>query len=253
MFSTELMQSHLKTEFLGCKIIYKTETNSTNLDAWNHIDDECNEGILFITDNQKNGRGRRQNKWVSIPNKSLTISFILHPKTELAKLGLLPLLMGVSIVHGIKSSASIQTGLKWPNDIMLEGKKIGGILIESKTNQNGLGVVVGVGLNINETIQDIPNFLEDQTTSLAIYHGISLSREQILSAVLNEFERLYAKQWDSIIPIWRKYCIHQDSEVTFHSDEGLHKGIFQGISSQGHAQIQISGKTKTFPAGMVML
>ena len=205
MFSTELLQSHLKTEFLGCKINYQIETNSTNIDAWNHIDNGCEEGTIFITDNQKNGRGRHQNKWVSTPDKSLTISFVLHPKTGLDKLGLLPILMGVSIVQGIKSSTSIQTGLKWPNDIMLNRKKMGGILIESRTTQNGLGVVVGVGLNINETTQDIPNFLKDQATSLAINSGGTYSREQILSKVLNEFEQLYAQQWDFIIPIWRRF------------------------------------------------
>ena len=80
MFSTELLDLHLKTEFLGCKINYQSETNSTNTDAWNHIDDGFKEGTIFITDNQKSGRGRRQNKWVSTPDKSLTISFILYPR-----------------------------------------------------------------------------------------------------------------------------------------------------------------------------
>ena len=253
MFSTELLQIHLKTDFLGCEINYQPKTNSTNIDAWNHLDNGCEEGTIFITDNQKNGRGRRQNKWVSTPDKSLTISFILHPKTGLDKLGLLPLLMGVSIVQGIKSSASIQTGLKWPNDIMLNGKKMGGILIESKTTQNGLGVVVGIGLNINETMQDIPNFLKDQATSLAIYSGATCSREQILSAILNKFERLYSEQWDSIIPIWREHCIHQNSKIAFHTERGLHQGIFQGISSFGYAKIQINGATQTFPSGLVIL
>jgi BirA family biotin operon repressor/biotin-[acetyl-CoA-carboxylase] ligase len=171
----------------------------------------------------------------------------------LEKLGLLPLLTGVSIVQSIKSSASIQTGLKWPNDIMLNGKKMGGILIESRTTQNKLGVVVGVGLNINETMHDIPNFLKDQTTSLAINSEASCNRELILSAVLNKFEKLYTQEWDSIIPIWRKHCIHKDSEVVFHTKNGLHKGIFQGISSNGHAEIKINGKTQTFPSGMITL
>ena len=253
MFSSELLQEHLKTNFLGCDIIYQSQTNSTNEDAWNHINDGYKEGTIFITDNQINGQGRHQNKWVSTLDKSLTISFILHPKIELDKLGLLPILMGVSIVQGIKLSVSIQTGLKWPNDIMLNGKKMGGILIESKMTQTGLRVVVGVGLNINETPQDIPIILKNKATSLAIYSGTSCSREQILSAVLNEFEWLYTQQWDSIIPIWREYCVHQDSKVTFHSEEGSHQGIFQGISSLGHAKIQIDGKTQTLPSGMVML
>ena len=97
MFSTELLDLHLKTEFLGSKINYQSETTSTNVDAWNHINDGCEEGTIFITDNQQKGRGRRQNKWDSTPDKSLTTSFILYPKIGLDKLGLLPILTGVSI------------------------------------------------------------------------------------------------------------------------------------------------------------
>ena len=253
MFSTELLDIHLNTEFLGSKINYLSETNSTNLDAWNHIDDGSEEGEIFITDNQKKGRGRRQNNWVSTQDKSLTVSFILYPKIGLDKLGLLPILTGVSIVHGIKSSTSIQTGLKWPNDIMLNEKKLGGILIESRKTQNGLGVVVGIGLNINETTQDIPNFLKDQAIALSIYSGTSYSRENILSEILNEFERLYVQQWDSMVHIWEEYCIHRESEVSFHTEGGLHQGVFQGISSFGQAEIQINGETQTFPSGIVIL
>jgi len=116
-----------------------------------------------------------------------------------------------------------------------------------------LGVVVGVGLNINETMQNIPNSLKDKATSLGIYSGASCSREHILSDVLNAFERLYLEQWATIIPMWREYCIHQGGEVTFHTENGRHQGVFQGISPYGHAKIQVNGKTETFPAGMVML
>ncbi len=161
--------------------------------------------------------------------------------------------MGISIVKGITAATAIQTGLKWPNDIMLNDKKMGGILIESKQTGNGLGVVVGVGLNINENAQDIPHTLRNNAISLTMFSRQTHSREQILSAILNEFETLYNNQMDSIIPLWTDHCIHQDREVSFHSEKGKQKGIFQGISSQGHAEIQINGKTQTFPSGMVVL
>ena len=168
-------------------------------------------------------------------------------------MGLLPLLTGISIVRGIESATAIQTGLKWPNDIMINEKKMGGILIESKQTRNGLGVVVGVGLNINENAQDISPTLRNNAISLAMFSKQTHSREQILSAILNEFETLYNNQMDSIIPLWTDYCIHQDREVSFHSEQGKQQGIFQGISSQGHAEIQINGETQTFPSGVVIL
>ena len=253
MFSTELLQDLLQTDFIGCDIIYKPQTISTNEDAWNYFQNGHLDGTLVITDDQQHGRGRRKNKWFSIKGKSLTFSFILYPEIELEKLGLLPLLCGVSIAQGIKLTTSIQIGLKWPNDIMLNRKKMGGILIESRSTQNGISIVIGMGLNINESITDLPEALCKQSTSLAIHSGKQYKIELILAAILNKFEQLYVQQWDTIIPIWRKYCIHENSEVTFHTENELHKGVFQGISSHGHAKIQINGKTQTFPAGMVML
>jgi len=253
MFSKELYQKNLCTTILGREFNYHPQTNSTNEDAWQCFIDGTPDGTLILTDNQTNGKGRRQKKWFSTPAKSLTFSFVLHSKLELEKMGLLPLLTGISIVKGIESATAIQTGLKWPNDIMLNEKKMGGILIESKQIQNGLGVVVGVGLNINENAQDIPHNLRNNAISLAMFSGRPHSREQILSAILNEFEALYDTQMDSIIPLWTDRCIHQNMEVSFHSEQGKQQGIFQGISSQGHAEIQINGETQTFPSGVVIL
>ena len=253
MFSKELYQKYLHTKTLGCELIFQPQTNSTNEDAWEYIQNGISHGSLFLTDTQTDGKGRRDNKWFSTPEKSLTFSFILHSKLELEKMGLLPLLTGISIVRGIESATAIQTGLKWPNDIMLNEKKMGGILIESKQIQNGLGVVVGVGLNINENAQNIPYTLRNNAISLAMFSRQTHSREQILSAILNEFETLYNNQMDSIIPLWTDHCIHQDREVSFHSEKGKQQGIFQGISSLGHAEIQINGKTQTFPSGVIIL
>ena len=253
MFSKELYQKYLHTKTLGCELIFQPQTNSTNEDAWEYIQNGISHGSLFLTDTQTDGKGRRDNKWFSTLEKSLTFSFILHSKLELEKMGLLPLLTGISIVRGIESATAIQTGLKWPNDIMLNEKKMGGILIESKQIRNGLGVVVGVGLNINENAQDIPHTLRNNAISLAMFSKQTHSREQILSAILNEFETLYNNQMDSIIPLWTDHCIHQDREVSFHSEKGKQQGIFQGISSLGHAEIQINGKTQTFPSGVIIL
>ena len=253
MFSKELYQTHLKTKFLGRGMKYLSQTNSTNEDAWQYFRDGSPEGTLVITDNQQRGKGRRQNKWVSTKGKSLTFSFILQPELPLEKLGLLPLLTGVSIVKAIQSETSIQTGLKWPNDIMLNEKKMGGILIESKPSQNRLGVVVGVGLNINESITDFPESLSKQSSSLSMHTGEKYSRERILSAILNEFENLYQSQLDYIIPLWQEYCTHRGTSVIFHSENHRHRGIFQGINSLGHAEIKMNGKTKSFSTGMVTL
>ena len=115
MFSKELYQNYLRTTFLGREFNYQPKTNSTNEAAWQYFIDGTPDGTLILTDNQTSGKGRRQNKWNSAPDKSLTFSFILHSELELEKIGLLPLLTGISIVKGITAATAIQTGLKCPN------------------------------------------------------------------------------------------------------------------------------------------
>ena len=136
---------------------------------------------------------------------------------------------------------------------MISRKKMGGILIESRTVKQGIGVVVGIGLNINESENDIQDKLQGQATSLHIESGEEFNRELILSSILNEFENLYLNFWYDIIPLWQEYCIHENDDITFHSNEKIHQGTFRGITETGHAMIQINGKTETFPAGMVIL
>ena len=253
MFSIEQLQAGLNTEFLGREVKYLKKTFSTNVDAWECFQSQKPEGTLIIADHQAKGQGRRQSKWYSAEGKSLTFSFVLLPEIELEKLGILPLLTGVSIVKGINNISNILSGLKWPNDIMISRKKIGGILIESRTIKQGLSVVVGIGLNINESEDDIQDKLQGQATSLHIESGEEFSRELILSSILNEFENLYLNFWDDIIPLWQEYCIHENDDITFHSNKKIYQGTFRGITETGHAMIQINGKTETFPAGMIIL
>ena len=105
MFSIEHLQAELKTEFLGREIKYLEEISSTNDDAWECFHKQAPEGTIIITDHQVQGRGRLQSKWSSIQGKSLTFSFLLLPDLAIEKLGILPLLTGVSIVKGIYTIA----------------------------------------------------------------------------------------------------------------------------------------------------
>ena len=253
MFSIEYLNAGLNTEFLGREVKYFAKTYSTNDNAWECFDQHESEGTIIIADHQVQGRGRRQSTWSSSKGKSLTFSILLRPDFAFDKLSILPLLTGVSIVKGIHTTAKILSGLKWPNDIMVSNKKMGGILIETRIGENDLGVVVGIGLNINESTDDIPEELQNKASSLSIDSGEEFGRELILSSILNEFENLYLNHWHSIIPLWQKYCIHQNDEVTFHSNDEFYRGTFQGITEFGHARIQINGKTKTFPSGIVSL
>ena len=185
MIFTNLIETNRTTSCIGRNIEYYSFTDSTNDDAAEIINDnQAKNGTIIITDYQKNGRGRRNNKWLSSPGDNLTFSLILEENNK-KKLQLLSILSGISIVQGIKKFAQIECGLKWPNDIMLNNKKIGGILIETKKTDNNDYAIIGVGLNINQ--QTIPEELDSIASSLRIENSNPIQREPLLAFILNEF------------------------------------------------------------------
>ena len=108
MFYIEQFQTDLTTKFLGRKIIYKSDVDSTNDEIWQSLSSGIAEGTVVFSDSQNNGRGRRKNKWYSVPNKSLTFSFLLKPDSNIKKLQTIPLIAGISIVKGINLATSIK-------------------------------------------------------------------------------------------------------------------------------------------------
>ncbi len=116
-------------------ISYKEKTESTNNDALKKIaENNYKNNMLFITDQQTHGRGRQNRKWHATPTSHLAFSLIITPHINYKKSGLISLMAGVSIIEGLRNLTKINFELKWPNDIIYNNKKIGGILIETKTN-----------------------------------------------------------------------------------------------------------------------
>ena len=136
---------------------------------------------------------------------------------------------------------------------MADKKKIGGILIESNTHHNKLGIVIGIGININEDENDIPKAINNHASSLYIYSGEEFSLSLILSNILNEFEKLYYSDWTQIKSLWEKYCIHNNKSVLFHDNEKKVVGKFLGITNLGYAKIQVDETIKTYSSGILTL
>ncbi len=160
MIFTNLIEANLKTSTIGKYIEYYTQLKSTNDEAWEIIKEGSQSGTIIITDNQISGKGRNGNEWESKSGKSLTFSLIYKPRTiPIEKIGLLSIVAGVSVLDGLKE-LNINGGLKWPNDIILNKKKIGGILCESKINKRIIEwVVIGIGINVNESKDDFDSNL----------------------------------------------------------------------------------------------
>ncbi|MBC8311836.1 MAG: biotin--[acetyl-CoA-carboxylase] ligase [Candidatus Marinimicrobia bacterium] len=248
---TNLIQTNLTTKIFGHEIEYFTFTDSTNEDVWDALADDIDEGFLVITDHQKNGRGRRGNRWLSEPGSSLTFSFLIKPKLPLEKIGLLSLLTGVAVVEGISQFAQLDCKLKWPNDIILNNKKVGGILAESKLIDNEIYVVMGVGLNVNE--QELPPEISPFSSTLRCEKESPIQREPLLAFILNAFESMYNNKDSEWINAWNSHCIHLNSDVKFHHGNDTIQGTFLEIDNMGQASLNINGSVQKFSSGIIEL
>ena len=248
MFLYEIFNAHIQSEKINYKIHYIETTESTNQYAWDLKFPTLTHGNIIITKNQTNGFGRRGTKWLSSKNKSLTFSLILKEQQQYNHL--LSLKIGISIVEGIKQDTGINTTLKWPNDIMINNKKIGGILIEKKKKM----IVVGIGINVKENYNDLHPMIKNQSTSLNIIDNSEISIEKLLANILNKFEKnYYEKNSEKIIKKWETKCAHMNKNIKFHNNKIITNGIFKGINKNGAAIINIHGNKKIIFGGGIEL
>ena len=254
MFNLNLYKKKLSTDFIGQTIQYYPNLDSTNTKAWELISEKVENGTVVITDNQTKGRGRQSHKWISIPGKSLTFSIIIYPNALPSQINLYSLCASLAVTDCL-IDYNIQAKLKWPNDILINGKKVGGILCESKISGGVIqSLVIGIGLNVNETIGDFPEDLRPNVTSLMIKSGKQYQSEVILANILNHLEHRIQNidNAQSQLIAWKKRCAHLSQKVTFHSGNEIVKGVFKGLSSIGQALITINNKEVKFDNGEIV-
>lgn len=253
MFNINLYKKKLSNDSIGQSVQYYPKLDSTNTKAWELISENTENGTVVITDNQTKGRGRQSNKWISSPGKSLTFSIIMYPNALPSQTNLYSLIAGLSITDCL-IEYDIQARLKWPNDILINGKKVGGILCESKISGGIIkSMVIGIGLNVNEEVTDLPEELRDKATSLIIESGKQYQLEILLANILNHLERrIKNKDTNSQLSDWKKRCAHLNQKVTFRSGNKIVTGIFKGLSSTGQAIISINNKEVKFDSGEIV-
>lgn len=186
----EEIEEYLTTNFIGRNIYYFDSLDSTNTKAKEMAIDE-EEGTVVVAEEQIKGKGRLGRDWVSPKGKGIWMSIILKPNmlpSEVAKLTLI----GAAAVNKALEEMGIISYIKWPNDIVIQGKKVCGILTEMSCELNIINyVIMGIGINVNLLKEDFSQELVDKATSLKEITGRDLDRKRLLASVLNYFENLY--------------------------------------------------------------
>ena len=237
----------LDNQPFGKHILYIPTSTSTNDEIWMKFTND--DHLLIISDKQTAGRGQRGNEWISKEYQSLTFSLGLIDDN--INSSLLSLKCAIAISRAIKSSTGISTSIKWPNDILINNKKVAGILIESKKINNKEVLNIGIGINVNLDIDNIDQELKSTITSLNIEANQQCSREIILAECIKSLDSLLYKDNQLIINDWIQLCGHINKELSFHHCNKKIKGIFTGIDKNGRAMIKNNGKTNFYFSGIL--
>jgi BirA family biotin operon repressor/biotin-[acetyl-CoA-carboxylase] ligase len=233
------------TERLGRTIVVYDAVGSTNLAAMEAGLVGAPEGLLVIAEEQTLGRGRKGRVWSSARGRSLTFSILLRPVRTEEGLTALLALAAVRALDGLVADARI----KWPNDVFLGGKKVGGILAEAR----GEAVVIGMGLNVNERPADFPAEIAGQAVSLRAAVGKDLDRGRVLCRILRVFERLYGRfQRDGFASFRAEVearMLYVGEAVTIETGDERFRGRLLGITDGGYVRIAVAGQERTFSSG----
>ncbi|MFC4617780.1 biotin--[acetyl-CoA-carboxylase] ligase [Camelliibacillus cellulosilyticus] len=229
----------LETERFGRTIVYEPSMSSTQKVAHHLAEDGAEEGTLIVTDEQTEGRGRLGRHWDSGANRGIWMSLILRPSLQLKKIPPLTLLAAVAVVKAINKVTQTACAIKWPNDILYDGKKLVGILTEMQAEeQTARAVILGIGMNVNTRIEQFPENLRSVATSLYEITGKDQSRVQLIQSILKELEDLYhlylTNGFAPIKLMWESYALCLGRVIHARTVQGdVIKGMAKGISEEG--------------------
>jgi len=251
MLSSKTLVPRLRTQILGRTLLVFGECDSTNTVARRLVTERGADqsgpanGTLILAENQRSGRGRNGREWVSPPGKSLLMSLILYParwhvseqEEALAAVsgdrmapalpGLLTLAASVAVVRALHRLGAEGCRIKWPNDVLgRTGRKLCGILTEcaAGTGQNPSALIVGIGINVNQSRTDFPPELRETASSVRLETGHSLSRLDLLASLLEEFEQVLNREELVIFQEWKRHCSTLGNLVRVQMGNGEHIG-----------------------------
>ncbi len=204
--SRERIQPYLETAWLGRELHCFEVLDSTNLTAREMAVAGAPHGAVVIADAQRRGRGRLGRAWVSPARKNLYVSILLRCNVPMDRLAQISLLAGVATCEAVRAWCPT-AAIKWPNDVLIGGRKVAGILAELEQGGGGRAVVLGIGVNLNSGAGDFPDELRDKATSLHLVSGDSVDRARFAGRLLTHLEGRY-DEWcrDGFAPIaatWR--------------------------------------------------
>ena len=250
ILSVDEVRGKLHTTRIGRQLVCMPETTSTNADAFHLAEAGAEEGTTVIADAQSGGKGRRGRVWSSPTGVNLYCSVVLRPSIMPYEAPQLTFLSAVAVARAIEATTTLKTEIKWPNDVLINGRKVAGLLNEMSAETDGINfVILGIGVNLNMTSAQFPADLRTPATSLLLSQGLQINRAQFAATMLGELDRLYTDflhhGFDPVRDEWQQRCNANGREIVV-SDAGVEtvRGMFHGIDGDGALLLRL-------PDGMV--
>jgi len=252
------VRAHLSAIRLGTTFHYFQEIGSTNTHARDLAEHGAHEGEVVIAETQIHGRGRLGRRWESPPFANLYLSFILRPSLSPRHAPQITLAAAVALVETVGSFLFRHPSIKWPNDILVDGKKLAGILTEAACDAERVDyVVLGVGLNINYSVAAMPEELRQRVTSMADLTGANVSRESVLVRLIQDLDRCYGELeesgFEALRPRWEAHFALRGQRVQVERGDQTVIGVAQGIDREGALIVEDEqGQQRSIVAGDVI-
>jgi BirA family transcriptional regulator, biotin operon repressor / biotin---[acetyl-CoA-carboxylase] ligase len=186
----------LSSAVIGREIIVLDQTGSTNDAILQIATPDSKEGLVLFAEHQTAGRGQRGNRWESAAGKGLWLSILLRPRIEISRSPLLTAWAAETISEAIENEFSLKTAIKLPNDVQIDGRKVAGVLVEMRAREKAPhSAIVGIGINVNQALEDFPKELQSRAISLAIALDRQVDRQNFAIAVLRSLDRSYRERF----------------------------------------------------------
>lgn len=232
-------------------VVIEDSVGSTNSRAAELARDGAAEGTIVIARSQTSGRGRQGRQWVSPPDSGLYFSAILRPQLDLARVSVITLCAGVAAAKAVFATTGIKAGLKWVNDLIYDGRKLGGILAEmpsggaASSRLEKQPIIVGIGINRHLDPATLPEELQDKVTWLSAMTDDPPQLEELAAELCIQLEDVYkrlssgeSEELDRILDEWRAHSVTLGQEIRFHQGDQEMTGTALDITDKGALIVQ---------------
>ena len=244
--SAEIITRDLHTGSIGQQVVCLDSVTSTNDVAKRLAEEGAPEGTMVLAEEQTAGRGRQKRKWIAPAGSSLLVSYLLRPTLASDQMPLLLMASALAAAAAIEESTGLEVHFKWPNDLLLGGKKAGGILIETGLRGEVLDyAVIGMGLNVNLDVTSFPD-IAATATSLSTEMGQEVPRLKVLRSLLVSMEREYKLMGEgrSPQPRWVARLAQLGQQVVVQTPWAEERGLLDGIDQMGNLVLRRDDGTK---------